>query len=78
MNSNLQAVFADVLGLEEGEVNEELTPETVELWDSLNHLRLITALEEEFGCKFSMAEIEDMMKSVGRVREVLERHTGAQ
>lgn len=75
MNEALQRVFADLFGLDEQEVTEDLTPESIELWDSLNHLRLVTALEEAFSVRLSMAEIEEMMSSVGRVRDVIQRHT---
>lgn len=70
----LRRVLADVFGLDEAGVTEDLTPEAVTAWDSLNHLRLVTALEEVFRIKLSMAEIEYMMSSVARVREVVQRH----
>ncbi|MEX0729870.1 MAG: acyl carrier protein [Aquisalimonadaceae bacterium] len=78
MQDGLRSAFADLFGLDESEVTEELTPDSVDLWDSLNHLRLITALEEAFGIKLTMAEIEYMMGSVAKVREVLERHGAGQ
>ena len=75
MQDELRRVLGDVFGLDEADVTDDLTPETLEGWDSLNHLRLVTALEEAFGIKLTMAEIESMMTSVGRLREVVERHT---
>lgn len=75
MQDELRRVLGDVFGMEAADVTDDLTPETVETWDSLNHLRLVTAVEEAFGIKFSMAEIESMMSTVGRVRETVERHT---
>ena len=74
MRDELKSVLADAFGLDEADVTEDLTPEAVDSWDSLNHLRLVTALEEAFGIKLSMAEIESMMSSVARVQEVVERH----
>jgi acyl carrier protein len=48
LNDKLVEIVAELLDLEPALVKEELTPEDVELWDSLNHLRLMTAVEEEF------------------------------
>lgn len=76
MQEGLRSAFADLFGLDESEVTEDLTPDTVDLWDSLNHLRLVTALEEELGIKLTMAEIESMMSSVGKMQEVIEQHVG--
>jgi len=42
----------------------QFTPDTkredVESWDSLGHIRLLTAIEEEFEIKFSLDEIENI------------------
>ncbi|MCP1675794.1 acyl carrier protein [Natronocella acetinitrilica] len=77
MHDIITSTFADIFGLDEASITDDMTPETVELWDSLNHLRLITALEEAFGFRLSMSDIEYMMGSVARVREVVDRHAAA-
>ena len=35
------------------EINDESSPDTIELWDSLKHLNLVLALEEEFNVQFT-------------------------
>lgn len=44
---------------------ESLTPassaETIELWDSIGHLNLVLALEEEFGIRFSPEQVDSML-----------------
>ena len=43
-------------------------------WDSLNHLRIITELEEEFGIKYSqsdLAELEDVSDLVALTNEMI-------
>jgi acyl carrier protein len=44
---------------------ESLTPassaETIELWDSIGHLNLVLALEEEFGIRFSPDQADNMI-----------------
>jgi acyl carrier protein len=60
VNDKLKEIVAELFELEQAAVNDALTPEDVELWDSMNHLRLISAVEEEFQIKLSMKEIESI------------------
>ncbi len=65
-------VLADLFELDPSDIRDEWTHEDVVLWDSLQHLRLITALEQEFAIKFSMAEIRSL-ESIGQIRQTLRR-----
>jgi acyl carrier protein len=76
MDARFDAVVAEIFELEEGGVKDDLTPETVDLWDSLAQLRLVTTLEEEFGIRLSMDEIESI-RSIGGLREIVRRHAEA-
>ncbi|HET7314096.1 acyl carrier protein [Salinisphaera sp.] len=59
MNEQLRSVIADALDLEPAEVTPELTRGSDAVaWDSMGHLRLITAVEETFDIRLSMDEIE--------------------
>ena len=71
MNTKLVELIAEIFFLDEDEVRPELTPDDVDLWDSLNHLRLITAVEVEFGVKFSMNDIQSI-DSISRLKELVE------
>ena len=53
-------------------VIETLDASQVEEWDSLNHIALIIAIEEEFGLEFSTDEIAQMQK-VGDLVDILVR-----
>lgn len=55
-----------VLGLSAEEVNERSSPETIANWDSLKHMNLVLALEEEFSVRFTDDEIMSML-SVQRI-----------
>ena len=59
-----------MLGVTPHELLEESSPDTIASWDSLGHLNLVIALEEEFGIRLSA---EDMlaMRSVGTIRQIL-------
>lgn len=49
----LRSVFQQVFALDPGHINEETSIDSVESWDSLNHMKLILALESEFNIAFS-------------------------
>lgn len=55
--TDLAAVVGEILAIEPGSVRPDLTADAVETWDSLTHLRLITAVEERFRVRFSMDEV---------------------
>lgn len=57
-------VFRDIFDDETITVTDKTTAADIEDWDSLEHINLIVALEEEFGMKFTMGEITGM-KDVG-------------
>ena len=56
----LKELIADTFDIDEDEINDEMTSDTVGKWDSLNHLRLVTALEGEFGISLTMDEVNNM------------------
>ena len=45
----LKAVISAVLNVDIGSIAPDSSRDTIESWDSLRHLNLILALEEEFG-----------------------------
>lgn len=71
MNEKLVEIVSELFDLEPGQVTDELTPDDVELWDSLNHLRLVTAVEQEFGVKLTTREIESIA-NLGVLRVLIE------
>jgi acyl carrier protein len=73
VNQRLIQLLCDVLDLDPTRVGPDLMREEVELWDSLNHLKLITAVEEAFDLKLSMQEIESV-DGIARLVALLEAH----
>jgi acyl carrier protein len=55
--SRLQVIF-DELFLDEVTVTPELSAKEVEEWDSLLHISLVVTVEERFGVKFRVGEVE--------------------
>lgn len=65
-HSALRRVFQDVFDDDELEISDGMARDSFPAWDSLGHIRLVTATEEAFGISFTIEEIE-AMTSVGRV-----------
>lgn len=68
----LNAVFQDVFDDDSMMVNDETTAADVTSWDSLMHITLISAVEEEFDIKIPMRDIIGM-KNVGELVDIIER-----
>lgn len=71
----LENVFRDVLGQEDIVLTDDLTPNDIAAWDSLNHINLMLTIEEEFGIKIPMADYERLL-SVGSIRRRLHAMVG--
>lgn len=63
-------IFWDVFDDESIVVGEATTAEDIEDWDSLEHINLIAAIEQEFGIKFTMGQVVSM-KNVGEMVDII-------
>ena len=70
--AKLNEVFQDVFDDEEITVNDATTADDIEDWDSLEHINLIVAVENAFGVKFSMGEVNGM-KNVGEMVDIISK-----
>lgn len=57
VEERIRDIFRVVFDLEEGAVTSELSQTSLSEWDSLQHLNLVVAIEEEFGIEFNEQEI---------------------
>ena len=57
----IKQVMSDVFNIDINSINDTSSPDNIENWDSLKHMNLIIALEEEFGVIFDDQEIVDSM-----------------
>lgn len=57
----VQGIVSDVFGVPEDQVRPDSSPDTIETWDSIHHLNLVIALEQEFGVQFTPEEIEQLL-----------------
>ena len=67
----LQPIFQDIFEDDELSITAESNAATVEDWDSLAHITLIFAIEQEFEIKFALGELE-AMKNVGDMVELMQ------
>lgn len=52
MTESIKRVMSQILGVDPGEIDDESSPATIERWDSLKHMQLIMALEDELEIQF--------------------------
>jgi acyl carrier protein len=61
MENRIKKVMALVFEISVNKINQESSPDTIDNWDSLKHMILVVALEEEFDIQFEEVEITEMM-----------------
>lgn len=67
----LTAVFQEVFSDSSLVLNDEMTANDVEKWDSLTHMLMISTVEERFGVKFKLKEL-NKLKKVGDIIATIE------
>lgn len=55
--SMLRILIAEVLQISEGEIGESTDQEEIEAWDSVGHLNLMLAIEEQYAIRVSVEDI---------------------
>jgi len=60
----IREIFVDIFDNENLIINDDTCATDIEGWDSLTHISILTALQDEFGVRFDMNEIIGM-KNVG-------------
>ena len=61
MLETVLAMAADIFRVPISDLSVSSSPETIEAWDSLNHLALVLAIEQEFMIQLSPEEIETLI-----------------
>ena len=67
----IRIMASDLFGVPAEHISAASSPDTIEAWDSIQHLNLVLALEEKFGLQLSPEEMEQM-KSIGDVIKLVE------
>jgi len=61
VEDRIKSIMSTVFEIPEEQIKDNSSPDTIESWDSLKHMNLIIALEEEFKVEFTDNEIFEMM-----------------
>jgi acyl carrier protein len=73
IDSRLTEVFRATFADESIELRPETTADDIPAWDSVTHIQLIFAVEEEFGITLTMHDLESL-DDVGALRAAVARH----
>lgn len=76
MQQRVYSVVSRILNVPLRSIDDSSSPDSLKTWDSLHHLQIVLALEEEFGVQFSVDEI-GALQSVGTIIAILQERTGA-
>jgi acyl carrier protein len=69
----INKILADNLKISLEQAAQNLTMQDVNDWDSLSHMNLIVAIEDEFQLQLTGDEIAEMI-SLDKIREILQKH----
>jgi acyl carrier protein len=61
MENRIKNVLADVLMIDVVLITDDVSPETIEEWDSLKQMNIVIALEEEFDIVLNDDEVIEML-----------------
>lgn len=71
IRTKIENIFREVFDDDQLQLSDSLSSETVPTWDSLAHIRLVSALEDELSLTFTLEDIE-AMTSVAKIFAVVE------
>jgi acyl carrier protein len=73
MPKPVEAVFSEALGIDQSSVTDALAYNSIKEWDSVAHMALIAALEENYGIMIETDDVIDM-SSVAKAKQILSKY----
>ena len=61
IEERIKNVMSAVFEIPVEQIQDDSSPDTIDSWDSLKHMNMVVALEEEFEVEFTDDEIVEMM-----------------
>ena len=61
LSEQIVRIVSDIFAVPVPELRADSSPDNVANWDSLRHLNLVLALEQEFAIQFTPEEIEQLL-----------------
>jgi acyl carrier protein len=75
ISDRLKKTILRQLELDDWEVTDETTASEVPGWDSLSHVKIITAVEGEYSIRFQTMEII-RLKNIGQLQSLVDKKIG--
>ncbi|MDC0196725.1 acyl carrier protein [Gammaproteobacteria bacterium] len=72
VEDNILLLVSEILNVEKSSISTESTSQNSPLWDSLNHLKIVAALEEFFSITFLTEEIMTLTSVASLLKRVSE------
>jgi len=69
----LKEVLSRIFNVRMDMISDDASPDTIENWDSLRHMNLVLALEEEFAVEFTDDQVVEIL-SYKLIKIVLQEH----
>jgi acyl carrier protein len=73
VDRRIREVVAGVLGVDAEAIGDGFGRADSPRWDSLNHLRMISSLEQSLGLRFTMGEVR-AMERLAEIRRAVAAH----
>ena len=70
MRERVYKIISQVFNIPIENINDESSSDDIETWDSLKHMNMVLALEEEFNVQFGEEQVLEML-NVGLIIEIL-------
>ena len=61
IEDRIKNIVSSVFEIPTEEINDESSSDTIESWDSLRHMNMVVALEEEFNVQFTDDNIAELI-----------------
>lgn len=69
----LKSIFAEVLGISEELVTDELTYNSIAEWDSVAHMALVAEIDDQFDIMLDTEDVLDM-SSFAKAKDILKKY----
>ena len=74
ISAQIQNIFRDIFDAPQLIIYDKMSALDIEDWDSLNHINLISAIQQEFGIKFDLNELQHLT-NVGALIDAIIKKT---
>ena len=61
MENRIKKVMGNIFNIDVNLINDKSSSDSIENWDSLKHMNLLVALEEEFDVEFDDVDLENLL-----------------